>query len=316
VKKAALIIITLILLMTCFVLPASAFDGNDYDSGDSDSGGWDSGDSDWNDSDGGYYSSEYGLSDTAETVLGAIFFGIIVLVIVGSIAGLIGRIRRGGRKAGVPRPSSTQGGGVQLPDRTLYIEQHIKAHDPRFSASDFISFVKRMYIDIETAWMNRDLTPVRSLLHDNLYDATVQQIRAKIDQGVVYHYESMVVNTAYLTSYAKDGQFEYLTVYLNARRIDWQEDENTGKILRGDKYTRWDMRYKMKFMRSLGVLTREEISGVTGHNCPNCGAPLEMTSSTKCEYCGANVTTGQYSWVLSDYGTVRDDTVDEGIRTD
>jgi len=72
----------------------------------------------------------------------------------------------------------------------------------------------------------------------------------------------------------------------------------------------------MKFMRSVGVLTREEISGVTGHNCPNCGAPLKMTSSAKCDYCGANVTTGQYSWVLSDYGTVRDDTVDEGVRTD
>jgi len=157
---------------------------------------------------------------------------------------------------------------------------------------------------------------VRIFLHDNLYDATVKQIQAKIEQGVVYHYESMVVNTAYLTSYAKDGQFEYLTLYLNARMIDWQEDEKTGKILRGDKTTRWDLRYKMKFMRSMGVLTKEAASGATEHACPNCGAPVEMTSSGKCGYCDSIITTGQYSWVLSDFGTIRNDTVDEGIRTD
>jgi hypothetical protein len=156
---------------------------------------------------------------------------------------------------------------------------------------------------------------VRVFLHDNLYDTTVKQIQAKIEQGVIYHYESMVVNTAYLTSYAKDEQFEYLTAYLNARMIDWQEDEKTGAILRGDKTTRWDLRYKMKFMRSVGVLTKEATAGATAPNCPNCGAPLEMMSSAKCEYCQAMVTTGQYSWVLSDFGTIRNDTVDEGIET-
>ena len=308
-RKTALIFVTLILLMACAVVPASAFDGNDYDSGGGwDSGGWDSdSDSSW-DGSSGYYD----LPDEVGAVIGLIIIGAIICWIVYSIRSRVKGLRKGG---GPVQPGSRKGGDVQLPDRTLQIEEIIKGWDPNFSAADFISFVKRVYIDIETAWMNRDLTPVRTLLHDNLYDATVKQIQAKIDQGVVYHYESMVVNTAYLTSYARDGQFEYLTVYLNARRIDWQEDEKTGKILRGDKTTRWDMRYKMKFMRSTGELTREEISKVTGHNCPNCGAPLEMTSSMKCAYCGANISTGQYSWVLSDYGTIRDDTVDEGIRT-
>jgi ribosomal protein L37AE/L43A len=98
--------------------------------------------------------------------------------------------------------------------------------------------------------------------------------------------------------------------------IDWQEDEITGKILRGDKTTRWDLRYKMKFMRSSGVLTKEETAGATEHTCPNCGAPIEMMSSAKCDYCNSVVTTGQYSWVLSDFGTIRNDTVDEEIKID
>ena len=34
-------------------------------------------------------------------------------------------------------------------------------------------------------------------------------------------------------------------------------------------------------------------------NCPNCGAPTQITSAGKCEYCGSVITTGEYSWVLS-----------------
>jgi ribosomal protein L37AE/L43A len=162
--------------------------------------------------------------------------------------------------------------------------------------------------------MNRDISPVRPVLHDNLYFTTEKQVQSKITSGVVYHYEKMVVNTAYLTAYAKDSQFEYITLYLNARRIDWEEDEKTGKIIRGDKTTRWDMRYTMKFMRSLGVVTKEASGKLMGHNCPNCAATLDISSSGQCSYCGSTVTTGQYSWVLSDYGTIRNDTVDEGVH--
>ena len=53
---------------------------------------------------------------------------------------------------------------------------------------------------------------------------------------------------------------------------------------------------------------------MNGHNCPNCGAPLEISSSGVCEYCGSVVTTGQYSWVLTDFSGIRNDTVDDGIK--
>lgn len=96
--------------------------------------------------------------------------------------------------------------------------------------------------------------------------------------------------------------------------IDYQVDEKTGKIIRGDKTTRWVHKYKMKFVRSLGVETKTETGKMTGHNCPNCGAPLEISSSGVCEYCGSVVTTGQYSWVLTDFSGIRNDTVDDGIK--
>lgn len=215
---------------------------------------------------------------------------------------------------GTTRPSSMNGANVVLPNRTEQIEGIIKQKDPNFSASDLITFTKQVYIDIENAWCKRDMTPVRPVMHENLYNTTCKQVQAKIEQGVVYHYESIAIDTAYLTSYERDSQFEYVTAYLTSRMIDYQVDEKTGKIIRGDKTTRWVQKYKMKFVRSLGVETKTETGKMTGHNCPNCGAPLEISSSGVCEYCGSVVTTGQYSWVLTDFSGIRNDTVDDGIK--
>ena len=153
-------------------------------------------------------------------------------------------------------------------------------------------------------------------MHTNLYNTTQKQVQSKIEQKVIYHYESIAINTAYLTSFVRDEQYEYLTVYLNARFIDYQTSEESGAIIRGDKNTRWDFRYKMKFMRSVGMKSNDANASEfeTGHNCPNCGAPLEMSSSGQCAYCGSVVSTGPYSWVLSDFTTIRNDTKDDGIR--
>ena len=318
-KKVISLIAALALVITAFCVGIAAFDGNDYDYGGSDWGGSDY-DSDWGSSSNTYV--YYGGGDDGD---GGGFSFVAVVIVVIIIIFIISATRKnknsgGGNGAGTGAGTvrSGQGGGqgrnVILPDRTAQIEQIIKAYDPNFTASDFETFAKQVYMDIEDAWCKRDLTPVRPVMHDNLYNTTKKQVQSKIDQGVIYHYESIAINTAYLTSFAKDAQFEYLTMYLNARMIDYQTDEKTGNIIRGDRNTRWDMRYKMKFMRSVGILTKDESGKMNGNNCPNCGAPLEITSSGHCQYCGSEVTTGKYSWVLSDFTTIRNDTVDEGIK--
>ena len=299
-KKKLLIALAAIIFTAVFLCSAIvAFDGNDYGGGGGNSGG---------SSGGSFFSS--GSSGGGTLTSGGIIAVIVIIIVIIIFNKIKGNSAVGGT---IVSGSGSQGANVNLPDRTLQIEQIIKQDDPNFSAGDFISFSKQVYIDIEDAWCKRDLKPVRPVMHENLYNTTNRQVQAKIEQGVVFHYESIAINTAYLTSYAKDTQFEYLTAYLNARMIDYQVDEKTGNIIRGDKTTRWDMRYKMKFVRSIGVKTREETGSASGHNCPNCGAPLEMTSSGVCDYCGSVVTTGMYSWVLTDFTTVRDDTRDEGI---
>lgn len=326
-KKRIFSLLIAIASIFTFCINASAFDANDYDySFDSDWGSSDWGSSDWDyDDDGGDFifsgSTSSGSSGGGDGIsLGAaIVIIVIIIVIVNSKKN--GNITPGGggttgMGGGVRPANGGQGLNVNLPDRTSQIEQIIKKDDPNFTADDFTAFAKNVYIDIQNAWCKRDLTPVRPVMHTNLYNTTQKQVQSKIEQKVIYHYESIAINTAYLTSFVRDEQYEYLTVYLNARFIDYQTSEESGAIIRGDKNTRWDFRYKMKFMRSVGMKSNDANASEfeTGHNCPNCGAPLEMSSSGQCAYCGSVVSTGQYSWVLSDFTTIRNDTKDDGIR--
>lgn len=292
-------------ILTTFCVSLIGFDGNDYGGG---GGGGDWGGGDWGGSDWGSDDYDYGSGGGS---FGFISVPVIIIIIVIII---ISKSKGKGSTPTVRSGQGSQGANVFLPNRSDEIQNLIRKKDPNFTADDFVTFAKQVYIDIQMAWCGRDMTPVRPVLHQNLFNTTQRQVEEKKAQGIVYHYESIAINTAYLTSFVRDREFEYLTVYLNARMIDYQVDEKTGNIIRGDKTTRWDMRYKMKFVRSVGTLTKEKVSGTQGYNCPNCGAPLEITSSGECPYCGSVVTTGDYSWVLTDFTTVRNDTVDDGIR--
>ena len=296
------------IVLTTFCVSIIGFDGNDYGGGDGDWGG--GGDFDWGDSDWSSSSSSGGGGSFG--FIGSMPAIIIIIVVVIMI---INKNKGGNSGSTTVRPGQgSQGANVFLPNRNDQIQTLLQKKDPNFTADDFVTFAKQVYIDIQMAWCNRDMTPVRPVLHQNLFNTTQRQVEEKKKQGVVYHYESIAINTAYLTSFVRDKDFEYLTVYLNARMIDYQVDEKTGNIIRGDRTTRWDLRYKMKFVRSTSAKTKGAVSGTQGYNCPNCGAPLEITSSGECPYCGSIVTTGDYSWVLTDFTTVRNDTVDDGIR--
>ena len=174
-------------LLLCFSV--SAFDNNDYGGGGDYGGGYDYGGND-------YDSSSYsGDADPVSVIIG---IGIVVVIIIISTIG--GNKKKSGG-GGTTRPSSMNGANVVLPNRTEQIEGIIKQKDPNFSASDLITFTKQVYIDIENARCKRDMTPVRPVMHENLYNTTCKQVQAKIEQGVIYHYESIAIDTAYLTSY-------------------------------------------------------------------------------------------------------------------
>lgn len=333
---------------------AKAFgDYNDYDySYDYDSGSdWDSSSSDWgsswddDDDDYSYSSSSYSDSGvSAGSSVGAIGGGlsccscptlILIIVIVVIIIIVVNKRKKnnptpptggnGGeapkpeQRAATPLPKGATGRhqakvAKSMPNRTNEIASIIVENDELFTEPDFITYAKDVYLDIQDAWCKRDLTPVQPVLHSNLFQRTVKQIEKKIQDGVVPHLDRITVDEAYMTAYRKDAQYEYVTVYLSSRMIDYQVQESTGQILFGDKDTRWEIHYLMTFMRSLNVKTPEAGAAAKAFNCPNCGGTMPTSNFGVCPFCGSTVKSGEYGWVLSDFNAVKDSTPDAGIQ--
>ncbi len=319
-------------------------DYNDYsDSGwggnDSDSG-WDSG-SDWDSDDddrdyGGtiYYGGGYGGGGSSTSGGSGVDFAdlVIIFILIAFVLAVYYRNRtRNSRGRNMdsssPHPGNVPGafaGGLVVehdpafdarvfPNRDAEIEQTIRGTDPAFSVKDFIAFVKNVYMDIQDAWCKRDLSAVRPILQENLYNQTTAQIEKKKQEGIINALESIAIGNAYTTYLARDAQFEYLTVYLVAKMIDYQYREQTGEIIRGNKTTRWELAYRMRFQRPRGTKTGDN-GKIQTHTCPNCGAPLEAGASVRCPYCGSVIHTGSNDWVLAEFQTVQRTMTDEGIR--
>jgi hypothetical protein len=304
---AAALLLSAIFLCTYI----SAFDANDYDYGGGGGYSYDYGGSSWDDDDdrGSGYSYSYGSDDYYSGGSNMTWEETLITIAVVAAALILGGIwaskpLKSGKKQ-QPAPKSKQ---VTVPNRNVDVRSAVQRFDPSFSSDRMLSFAKDTFIAVQNAWCAKDLGPVRGLMHNNLYNTTSRQVQAKIDQHVTYHYENYTFKNVYLTSYVRDSEYEYITVYLNTEYIDYQTDDNTGEIIRGDKTTMWKMRYLMKFMRSVNRQTDRP------KFCPNCGAPLDIASSGKCEYCGSTVTASSFDWLLSDFTTVRADTKDDGIR--
>ncbi len=323
--------------------PLDFGDNNDYDSGDSDWGSdsdwdddddWDSDwddDNDWdssydNDDDSSTYhhygnSTDDSISDSTKTGISiALISSVIIIALLACglnifiLVFLRIFLKRSKKRREQNRNQNIRqsaGRSVILPDRTSQIYSLIRQNDPSFSGEDFISYARYVYAAIQDAWSKRNLEPVRIYLHDNLYNQTQKQIDKKLANGVVNIINNINVDTAYLTAYRRDRELEYVTVYLKATLTDYEINEKTKQVLRGDPNARYQLRYTLKFVRNLNVKTSG--STPTMRYCPNCGAQIEMSSSGKCRYCGSTITSGQYSWVLSEYSSIRNDTVDQGI---
>lgn len=290
------------------VHPLDFGNSNDFDGGDF-GGGYDGG-SDGGDSGSG--GSDYSGSGNENPIfLIAIMIFVVIPVCTFFIKAFCGAYKDYTKEKNNKVLQQSAGRNVVLLNRNEKIAEVIRQNDPTFITADFLQFSKKVYIDIQYAWSSRNLEPVRKYLHENLYNQTQKQIDEKIAKGIVDVIKDVYVDTVCLTAYRRDREFEYVTVYLKAILTDYEIDERTRQVFRGDPNVKYELRYTLEFTRNLNVKTSSNNS--VENRCPNCGAIIQMSNFGKCMFCGSIITTGRYSWVLSEYSSVRDDTVDRGI---
>lgn len=193
----------------------------------------------------------------------------------------------------------------QIVDNTISVSEQIRQIDPEFSSDNFLAWSREVFLKIQQAWTDRNWKVIRPFESNELFNIYNSQLNEYIKNHKINVVEKINISNATLREFRQDGDKEVLVVELHAVMRDYVIDEKTKKVLESNPNKDWYMKYLMTFNRKKGVLTKAGTSNKSTTNCPNCGAPTEITSSGQCEYCDSVITTGEHDWILSDIHSIK-----------
>ncbi len=179
------------------------------------------------------------------------------------------------------------------------IVEKIKENDELFNEEKFKSWSKDIFIKLQESWMNRNWNTIRAIETTELFEMHQKQLQGYIDNHQINIMERICVKTAEIADFSRTGGNDVITVLLRTKMIDYIIDDRTKEMIRGNSNTEIHSTYKMVFIRKTGIKTNLETKKIDAKNCPNCGAPTEITTSGKCEYCGSIINIGEFDWMLS-----------------
>lgn len=238
--------------------------------------------------------SSYGGSSGGTFIFGGgSVSGLIIFIIIVIVINVLKR------KGIIPTQQPLHNMQMEATNNTDSVEAQIRNIDPMFSAENFMAFSKEVFIKLQSAWTERNWEEIRPFESNELYEQHRQQLQQYIDTKRINIVDRVSVRQTYLNSFTQDGDKETLKMTLKAVMKDYIINEETEKVLEGNPNQDMYMVYTLTFIRKAGVKTVEGTDQKHTTNCPNCGAPTNITSAGKCEYCGSIITTGEHDWVLS-----------------
>lgn len=295
-RRKSFLLCLLALCLLCFAVSGLADAGNF--GGDSDWGGsdWDSDwGSDWDSDWGSDWDSDYawtvGGSALSLGCLGDLLVPVVIVLIILAIIARNAR-KKGGRggRPGRYHPAMEPAG---LPLSVL------KEKDPNFSEQALLERVGNLYVQMQDAWQKKDWEPMRSYLTDSLFNQMGRQLDELRQQGLTNCVDRIAVLDSFISRYYQEGDDDVLVIRLSTRICDYTIRDDTGELVRGSRTRELFMTYDWKMTRQKDRRTLDA-DAMTKVNCPNCGAPLSVRESARCEYCGTVITLSDHDWVLSE----------------
>jgi uncharacterized Zn finger protein (UPF0148 family) len=189
--------------------------------------------------------------------------------------------------------------GTDLP--TIYHPQvaarraQLLADDPAATDEAITARLRLIYHQLNAAWTNLDLKPIRPYVSDSLFEYLQYWIDAYRSQGLRNVLEGMHITRINFAKVVRDKHFDALTFRFWGTGRDSTVRQDTGQVVGGNPHADRVYSEYWTLIRGAGVRGAPR----TDANCPNCGAPLETNMAGECDHCGAKVTRGDFDWVLS-----------------
>ena len=174
----------------------------------------------------------------------------------------------------------------------------IEAHDPAFNEANFLADVERAFFTVEEAWTELKPDMSRQVMADGVWQQHKAQIEGYQHNGTRNVLDGLALGKATVINATSDQSYDTITVRLLAACADYDVEEASGKVIRGNKHDMSQWQEDWTFQRSSDATTKSG-GGTLQKKCPNCGAPLDLDLAGTCKYCKAPIMSGKYDWVLS-----------------
>jgi predicted lipid-binding transport protein (Tim44 family) len=277
-------------------------DSGSSSSSSSGGGGWDSGSGSHSGGGGGNVAFWILFSALPWPVKAVL---VIIIIVVAANSKRRASARRAGGVSSSPVAYSPPPAAVFSAPPPMFVpnvaEQlaEIKGRDPGFSEQQFKDMASTSFFKIQEAWSKRNLSIATAFMSPALLQRFTGQIEELKKQGRTNKIETLVVGGIELVEAAHDGGFDYVTARIKASAADYTVDDKTGELVSGARKINGFTEY-WTFMRSDRVKTPEKGQEAEAKSCPKCGAPIALNAVGKCEYCGSDITSGEFTWVLSE----------------
>ena len=191
--------------------------------------------------------------------------GIFEILLICGIGYLIFRMVKGKRReenlsyqtgyqqGGHQRESVAEyGSSVQDRGDTSAGISHIQLMDPQFGEDRFKDTAMDIFFKIQGAWMNRNLSPVNSLLTDEMRNIFNEEINALLREIKVNRLENIAVRNVQIVEVWQETGQDFITVLLTANLLDYTTDDSTGKVIAGSNVDPVKFEEYWTFTRTVG----------------------------------------------------------------
>jgi len=206
----------------------------------------------------------------------------------------------GGKSAQSARVTRTirSGAAAQAESQRQEKFAAIKERDPAFEEAEFVQRVKQAFLQIQAAWSEQNLQPVRTFISDGIFERFKLYLEMQKAEGIRNQMDHVTIEDARAIAVYSDRHFDTIHVRFLASAVDYDVSLADGKPI-GRRPPPEPFKEYWSFSRRVGAQTRAQAGDLAG-NCPNCGAPVAVVDVTRCEACGSTVNSGEHDWVLTE----------------
>jgi predicted lipid-binding transport protein (Tim44 family) len=112
---------------------------------------------------------------------------------------------------------------------------YIRQMDPAFDEQKFKDQSMDNFFKVQGAWANRDMSPIRSMLTDEMYRILQSDADDLKQKKQINRLENIAIRTAEPAEVWQESGKDFITVRFYANLLDYTTNETTGEVVSGSK---------------------------------------------------------------------------------